>query len=64
MAVCDLFIFHTKEKEEKFGGSHGGLTEDEMATPLIVVDGDKRLRNGIKRLKGGQCEGKNYKSIR
>ena len=60
-ATCS---YSTPRKGGKVWRFRGGLTEDEMATPLIVVDGDKRLRNGIKRLKERQCEGKNYKSIR
>jgi len=38
VATDDLSIFNTKEKKEKFVSSHGGLTEDEMIIPLIIVE--------------------------
>lgn len=38
VAIGDLTIFNTEEEAEHFIGVHAGLTEDEMAIPLVIID--------------------------
>lgn len=38
IAVDDLSIYNTREEAGHFIGVHAGLTEDEMAIPLIVIE--------------------------
>lgn len=38
IAVDDLTIYSTKEEKDFFISVHAGLTEDEMAIPLIIVE--------------------------
>lgn len=38
VATGDTTIFNTKEEADTFIGVHAGLTTDEMAIPLIVID--------------------------